>query len=497
VHLVAEDAGSPSADGGGIFDNGLDAYRTVTDDDYRSLFTSGLIVLDANVLLNLYRYHAGTRAVLIEILTRLKDRLWVPYQAMSEFHEGRASVIASRSGEANQTIDLLNKNRLQLEAGVGTWANRIGLPQEDREELISSIGSAVDQVASKIREQGSDNAFKDAEDTAKDPVITALTSILERSVGKPLSSDELRAAKREAQQRIADNRPPGWKDAKKRDNPEGDYLVWLQTLQEAKRRGADVLFVTGDVKEDWWRKERGEAKDPLPELANEMRVAAGVRLFMLRPESLLVHAGKVLGIDVSNETVQDAERVTAGSDFEWPFLAAQPQIHEGVERLVLAVEQLGRWHRGTDTYAVLAGPATNLESAARGDDPKVLLNAVWSAVQIASASRWGWSWTSNIEGTPPANWEQEVWAALAFVYLNAVYVWLEEAADRHMQINTSNPEAPFLDPLPPGVINVEVRLVQFPAPGETPISSVQFIASVMGPNLVAVQRRPMSNLTRI
>jgi len=317
VHLMAEETAigpTPDADGDGIFDSGLDAYRTVAEDDYRSLFTSGLIVLDANVLLNLYRYHADTRAVLIEVLTRLEGRLWVPYHAMSEFHERRTSVIASRSDEANQTIDLLNKNRLQLEAGIGTWANRVGLPHEEREQLISSIRSAVGQAADKIREQSSDDAFKDAEDTAKDLVITSLMSILQGSVGKPLSSDELREAKREAQQRITDNRPPGWKDAKKRDNPEGDYLIWLQTLQEAKRRGVDVLFVTGDVKDDWWRKERGEAKGPLPELAHEMRVVANVRLFMLRPESLLVHAGKVLDIDVSNETVQDAQRVTADSD---------------------------------------------------------------------------------------------------------------------------------------------------------------------------------------
>jgi len=119
------------------------------------------------------------------------------------------------------------------------------------------------------------------------------------------------AVKKEAKQRIIDKRPPGWRDANKRDNPEGDYLIWHETLQEAKRRGVNVLFVTGDVKDDWWRREHGQARGPLPELAHEMRAIAGVRLFMLRPESLLVHAGNVLGIRVSNDTVQDAQRVTA------------------------------------------------------------------------------------------------------------------------------------------------------------------------------------------
>jgi hypothetical protein len=65
------------------------------------------------------------------------------------------------------------------------------------------------------------------------------------------------------------------------------------------------------VKDDWWWRERGEAKGPLPELTYEMRETAGVRLFMLRPASLLVHAGSVFGIRVSDDTVQDAKRVTA------------------------------------------------------------------------------------------------------------------------------------------------------------------------------------------
>jgi hypothetical protein len=41
-----------------------------------------------------------------------------------------------------------------------------------------------------------------------------------------------------------------------------------------------------------------------------MHAIAGVRLFMLRPESLLVHAGNILGIHVRSDFVKDAQRVT-------------------------------------------------------------------------------------------------------------------------------------------------------------------------------------------
>ena len=101
---------------------------------------------------------------------------------------------------------------------------------------------------------------------------------------------------------------------KKNGDPIGDYLIWVETLEEATRLKVDVLFVTGDTKEDWWRQERGQAKGPHPQLAEEMRNVSGVRLFMLRPASFLKHAGELLHVKVSPESVQDAQRVTATAD---------------------------------------------------------------------------------------------------------------------------------------------------------------------------------------
>lgn len=358
--VEAEKSSSSNNNAGGIFDGGLDVYRTVTDEDYRSLFSSGLIVLDTNALLSLYRYQTATRDVLIDILARLKYRLWVPHQAMVEFFERRLSVIVSRSEETEQAIGILHKNRLELETIVRRWANRVGLPEEDREGLTNSIHTAADAVAERMRAQSSDDAFEQAEDTAKDPVIASLNSVLERGVGLPLPDDELLNAKREARQRIIDKRPPGWRDANKRENPEGDYLIWYETLQEAKRREVAVLFVTGDVKDDWWWRERGEVKGPLPQLAYEMRIIAGVRLFMLRPESLLVHAGNILGIRVSSESVRDAQRVTSE-------LTGYSYVEEGT----------GQRYRRIDLTAT-------------GSD-RPMLTYEWRGVRLPEGRRWKYS----------------------------------------------------------------------------------------------------------
>ena len=200
----------------------------------------------------------------VDIFTRLKDRLWVPHQAMFEFFENRSSVIASRSEEADQAIDELRKKSLELESVIRQWAKRIGLSAASTTRLAKSIHKTVDDIADKIEGQSSDDSFERAEDTAEDPVITSLTSILEMAVGDPLPGDELQAAKKEARYRLAEKIPPGWRDASKRKNPEGDYLIWHQMVREAKSRNADVLLITGDIKDDWWWREHGEARGPLP-----------------------------------------------------------------------------------------------------------------------------------------------------------------------------------------------------------------------------------------
>jgi predicted nucleic acid-binding protein len=312
------DSSLPDQGRSGIFDNGFESYRTVTDDDYRSLFASGLIVLDTNVLLDLYRYHPETRQELLDVLDQLRDRLWVPNQVMVEFWSNRESVLEDASNITG-TVVALDKLSEQYMSRVREWTNRAGLREEATDRLVDISKSAFDATIMKIRSLAGDKALKIAEDTARDSVIVRLESILQGRVGNPLSVERKRVAiNQEAPQRFADRRPPGYMDAnKKNGDPIGDYLIWIETLEEAARLKVDVLFVTGDTKEDWWRQERGQAKGPHPQLAEEMRNVSGVRLFMLRPASFLKHAGELLHVKVSPESVQDAQRVTATADIRW------------------------------------------------------------------------------------------------------------------------------------------------------------------------------------
>jgi hypothetical protein len=303
---------------GGLY-GGFDAYRTPTDTDYQDLLTKGLVVLDANVFLDLYRYSERTRRDLFEVLRSLENRLWVPHQVMAEFWRNRES----RLQDPRDTAKTASELSTACEQVVGTfraWSNRVGLEGRRRDELTGALTEAFDQVIAGVNELADDDANHFARDTNSDPILTDLEPILQGGVGPALDKTTYLKALDEAKRRVQAKEPPGYKDAGKAGVfAAGDYLVWLQTLLEAKQRKQDVLIVTGDVKEDWWRREFGELRGPRPELAEEMRAETGCRLYLLRPESLLLHARRVLQVEVLDESVKDVERVTEAENGGWTF----------------------------------------------------------------------------------------------------------------------------------------------------------------------------------
>jgi hypothetical protein len=297
----------------GLFD-GFEGYRTPSEDDYRRVLTEGLVVPDTNVLLNLYRYNAQTQTDLFAVLERLGDRLWVPHQVLVEFWRNRESALRAPQDTAETAVEALKDQCEQAIRVLRTWANRVALPAERLTKLQEAMEQGFAVVTEAITGLIDSKATERARDTTLDPVLKKLESVLKGRVGSALDPAAHADAVAEGQRRVTAGLPPGYLDDHKNkggtaEGATGDYLVWEQLLREAERRCCDVLLVTGDIKDDWWRKDRGQTRGPRLELVDEMRSRAGAKLFMLRPESLLLHARYVLEVEVRDESVQDVERV--------------------------------------------------------------------------------------------------------------------------------------------------------------------------------------------
>ena len=293
---------------GGLFD-GFEAYRTPTEADYHHVLTSGLVVPDTNVFLNLYRYNEQTRNDLLSLFSKLEKHLWIPRQVIAEFWRNREKVLQDARA-TDKTVRELTDQRDKTIATFRGWASRVKLPEDRNKYFVGVFMNAYENVIDGVSKLADNHAAEFARNTNKDPVVTQLESILSGHVGSALEPEEYQEAVAEAKRRAEFRRPPGYKDAgKDNEASAGDYLIWAQILREVQREPKDVLIVTGDVKEDWWRREQGELRGPRPELAEEIRSVGGVRLYMLQPDSLLRYGQRTLRLSISDKSVEDIERV--------------------------------------------------------------------------------------------------------------------------------------------------------------------------------------------
>lgn len=294
----------------GIFDD-FSGYRTATDEDYHSVFQTGLVTLDTNVLLDLYRQHSSASEQLFEAMERLGDRLWFSHQVLDEFHRNREGAIGEPADEAEKAVDDLSELRQKTLTRFRTWVLRVGLSSERERELRGQLETGYDALQQGIQEVVAEHDPDTAADTSTDPVLARLEQIVTGRRSEPMAAATYQQAVAEGKRRITARIPPGYRDAGKDKRPDaegatGDYLVWEQFLVEAAARQVDGLFVTRDVKDDWFRSRNGQVLGPRNELAEEYHGRTGRRLFLLRAASWMHHM-KPLLTDASAPSAESAQ----------------------------------------------------------------------------------------------------------------------------------------------------------------------------------------------
>jgi hypothetical protein len=294
----------------GLFD-GFEGYQVFAGSDVDQALTSALVAVDANVLLTLYRYNAQTTDDLLAIFERLGDRLVVPHQAVREFHRNRLTAIGNPDGAAQDVQAALQKNQRSTIDALSRWAKQVALADVDLEPLLSDVNEVFGQLLGAVGKAMPDRVQADTP-AAKDRVLNRLAVLLEGKVLPPPPDDEWARLITEGKRRVDDQQPPGYLDADKDDDypegPAGDFLVYWQACEEAKKRQLDLVIITGDEKEDWWWRQRSVVIGPRQEMAKEFfDISGGRRLFLLRPRDLLLRS-TALDVEVNPASLEDAGR---------------------------------------------------------------------------------------------------------------------------------------------------------------------------------------------
>jgi rRNA-processing protein FCF1 len=324
----------------------------------------GLVVPDANVLLNLYRFQATARDELLGALGTVSDRLWIPYQVGLEFHRNRLGVMKEQEEYFNKTLRDFHDSTTILVDKIRAFKRRLALSDDHVREIEDAITSMDERVGVEILKAGEFNEVS-VHGHAYDSVLARIDVLFENRVGVPMEPKELEEAKQEAEKRVTAKIPPGYMDRRKVD-PTGDYLVWRQLLTEAADRKLPVVFITDDTKDDWYQREHGLTLGARRELREEMTREAGVSLLIMTTETFLRHAKIHLAATVSEETVDQAKElpprrrrtvvVRADAPADWTELA--PRDPEFFDLMLKRIQQ----GRLSEVEVMLAASALAMRS---------------------------------------------------------------------------------------------------------------------------------------
>lgn len=322
------------------------------EDAEKTAIQTGLVTPDTNVLLNLYRFQARPRDELFGALEKLGERLWIPHQVGLEFHRRRLDVIAEQEKYFDHTRKDLDALVGNLRKRVETFRTRIALDEARIGAIKEGISSLQKLLTAEVIEARKANEVR-LKDRDSDAVLARLESLLDSRVGEPMRPKVLKAARKEAKRRVANQLPPGYRDSRKAD-PTGDYLIFRQLMDKAKERRLPVLFITDDEKSDWYRCEHDIPLGPRYELREEMMAEAGVPFVIMTTQSFLQYAKEYLNAEVSAETVDQAKELPGivEDDLRTEFereLIARRDVRERAEENI----QSGRFRRDLDEIRFL------------------------------------------------------------------------------------------------------------------------------------------------
>ncbi len=294
--------------------NKFSEYYKLSSQELQIHWNNDIFCFDANVLLNLYRYSPTTRAAFFDLLEKIKDRIWITYQAAFEYQKNRLTVISAQKEAYKDIRETLIKKKGEIEAKLNSFKKH---PYLQTSELKKQIESAFDSISKDI-----DNLEKKHPDYLEiDPIWNKLSILLNGKVGDDCTKEELERIYKEGKRRYDEKVPPGYMDAKDKQNDGnrslyGDIIVWKQVIAKAQQYEHSIILITDDLKEDWWYKFKGKTISPRPELIKEFKEETDKRINIYQADQFLELASKNLSIQTQREAIQEVRDVRIADEMD-------------------------------------------------------------------------------------------------------------------------------------------------------------------------------------
>ena len=230
----------------------MEIKKLVNDEKY-------IIVPDTNVLLNLYRYSPDFSEFGLQCLTEVVESLYLPATVRLEFGKHCKAAFAAMEKKIENIGQGTEKQVKSARAKIlSSCEQLIRLQFEGVDDLHRELAALLDalEVATKVFfEERKGLQLSSHYWNGSDKVMELVQKIEQNDHVLPSpSQEEIFKWCEEGQDRYKKEIPPGFKDAKNKDGVRkyGDLIIWKELLKFAREQKKDIIFITDDVKTDWW-----------------------------------------------------------------------------------------------------------------------------------------------------------------------------------------------------------------------------------------------------
>lgn len=317
-----------------------------------------VVILDTNALLVPYNIGPQSLEQIHANYSRLAQsgRLVVPGQVVREFVSNRPLKLAEIYKTLNQKRSFAGpkSGTPPLLRATSSFANVLQIESELR-ELIDKYKGAVANLVKEVEAW-----------TWNDPVSLMYRDVISSSVVVDPEFDEHKLKER-WHQCVEHKLPPGYKDASKEMNSDGDLRIWMTILEIAETRKKHAVFVSGDSKADWWHRSDSSPLYPRFELVDEYRRKSdGYSFHIVQFSRFLELFGAttetVSEVAVSERTIA-FEKLSQNSRFSASAMLAEQAVYDWLSATFpsLALEASTDPRPGIDFY--LSDPPEGITTA--------------------------------------------------------------------------------------------------------------------------------------
>lgn len=268
-----------------------------------------IIVFDTNVYLNLYEYSPEVADKFIEAIYFVEKYIYIPSTVKREFLRNHLECSGRQEKKfknvSKELKKLTNKLSVQLNKQLNIL-DKFKFPKIDdlKNNSLAKL-LEMDKTFDKYLEENDVYEVINKEFLKQDKILELFNGIIDdERVFEELTVDELYFICTEGKSRYYKEIPPGFKDGKTKDGIDkyNDLILWKEILKYCEKNNKNLIFVTDDVKPDWWT-DNGTIKEFHSFLISEFKEVTSMDIFALNSQQLYGILGEIYNVSTP-DTIQ-------------------------------------------------------------------------------------------------------------------------------------------------------------------------------------------------